>query len=1409
MASSSSSSLPRPGWVYDVFLSFRGEDTRKNFTDHLYTALRLAGIHAFRDDNELRIGEEISLQLSQAIQESKISIVVFSKGYASSTWCLGELQKILECKHTTGQSVLPVFYDIDPSDIRKQTGSFAKAFRRHKRRFKEEMEKVQKWRKALVEAADLSGLHRPSIANGHESKLIQKIVEEVSSKLNPRNMNDSSLLQKLKTTMISGGGLLDDAEEKQITNTAVRKWLAEYKDAVYEAEDFLDEIDYEALRKELDAEAQIFINPREIMGLREIEEKSRGLQESLDYLVNQKGVLGLINRTGKAPSSPKRQTTSLVDESDVCYRDDDREAILKLLLSDDANGKNPGVVPIVGMGGVGKTTLAQLVYNHSEVQERFGLKAWVCVSEDFSILKLTKAILEEVGSKPDSESLNILQTKLKERLQGKKFLLVLDDVWNEDYAEWFTLLTPLKYGAQGSKILVTTRNESVARVMRTVPTHHLNELTEDICWSLFAKHAFRGENPNDHEELLDIGRAIARKCKGLPLAAVTLGGLLRTKRDVEEWEKILESNLWDLPKDNILPALRLSYLHLPSQLKQCFAYCAIFPKDYSFRKDELVLLWMAEGFLVGSRYDEREADAECFDDLLSRSFFQKSSASPSSFVMDEFFQMHDLMHDLATHVSGQFCFSSSLGENNSSKATRRARHLSLVVDTGGGSSSTELENICEAQLLRTFRTYPHNRMCPPEIYKEIFQSTHCRLRVLFMTYCRDASMLSCSTSKLKHLRYLDLSESSFVTLPEEVSALLNLQTLILEYCKALDSLPDLRNLKHLRHLNLLGTGIERLPASLVRLVNLRYLNISDTPLEEMPPHIGRLAKLQTLTVFLVGRQSETSIKELGNLQHLRGELHIQNLQNVVDARDAGEANLKGKKHLDQLRFTWDGDTHDPQHVRSTLEKLEPDRKVKDLEIDGYGGVRFPEWVGESSFSKIVFLKLSRCTNCTSLPPLGQLASLEELSIEAFYKVVTVGSEFYGNCTAKVKPFKSLKKLSFTGMPEWREWISDEGSREAFPLLDELSITKCPNLTKALPGHNLPRLTSLIIEGCEQLATPLPRFPRLLYLYVCGCHSLESLPEEIDQIDLKQITIKGCASLKCVALDLLPKLESLDISDCPDLESLCAHERPLNDLNSLASLKILNCPKLVSFPKGGLPAPVLKRLDLLYCSNLKQLPESMHSLLPSLTSLGIIGCSEVELCPEGGFPSTLQSLEIWNCNKLIAGRMQWGLQTLPSLSHFTIGGHENIESFPEEMLLPSSLTSLTIYSLEHLKYLDYKGLQHLTSLTELVIFRCPMLESMPEEGLPSSLSSLVINNCPMLAESCEREKGSKSNFPLTVHEGFVSLPSCQNNMHRIKLICLLPQYHQLPIAEWSTIVSQNKIALPANQQDSDPNFLLQA
>lgn len=186
---SSSSSSSRHRWNYDVFLSFRGEDTRKNFTDHLYTALIQAGIHTFRDDNELPRGEEISPQLLKAIEGSRISIVVFSKHYASSRWCLDELVTIVECRQKIDQVVLPIFYDTEPSDVRKQTGSYAKAFDEHEERFKEEMEKVNKWRGALAEAGNLSGWGLHNEANGYEAEFIKRIVSDVACKLGNKTLH--------------------------------------------------------------------------------------------------------------------------------------------------------------------------------------------------------------------------------------------------------------------------------------------------------------------------------------------------------------------------------------------------------------------------------------------------------------------------------------------------------------------------------------------------------------------------------------------------------------------------------------------------------------------------------------------------------------------------------------------------------------------------------------------------------------------------------------------------------------------------------------------------------------------------------------------------------------------------------------------------------------------------------------------------------------------------------------------------------------------------------------------------------------------------------------------------------------------------------------------------------------------
>jgi hypothetical protein len=414
--------------------------------------------------------------------------------------------------------------------------------------------------------------------------------------------------------------------------------------------------------------------------MKRIEAKLGKIFEKLERLIKHKGDLRRIEgAVGGRPLSEK--TTPLVNESYVYGRDADREAIMELLRRNEENGPNVVVIPIVGMGGIGKTTIAQLVYNDSRVDDLFELKVWVWVSEIFDVTRVMDDILKKVnasvcGIKDPDES-------LKEELEGKMVLLVLDDVWNIEYSEWDKLLLPLQYAGQGSKTVVTTRNESVARVMQTVnPSYSLKGIGDEDCWQLFARHAFSGVNSGALPHLEAFGREIVRKCKGLPLAAKTLGGLLHSEGDAKEWERISNSNMWGLSNENIPPALRLSYYYLPSHLKRCFAYCAIFPKGYTFMKNELITLWMAEGFLVQSRGDvETERIGEkYFNDLVSRSFFQKSSNDPSSFIM------HELIIDLAEYVSGEFCLKfmgdgesgPRLKGGNPCRLPERTRYLSFT-----------------------------------------------------------------------------------------------------------------------------------------------------------------------------------------------------------------------------------------------------------------------------------------------------------------------------------------------------------------------------------------------------------------------------------------------------------------------------------------------------------------------------------------------------------------------------------------------------------------------------------------------------------------------------------------------------------------------------------------------------------
>ncbi|PHT35126.1 hypothetical protein CQW23_26926 [Capsicum baccatum] len=342
------------------------------------------------------------------------------------------------------------------------------------------------------------------------------------------------------------------------------------------------------------------------------------------------------------------------------------------------------------MGGVGKTTLAKAAYDHKKVTDHFGLKTWFCVSEAYDAFGITKGLLQELRSfdLKDDNNLNQLQVKLKERLKGERFLIVLDDVWNDNYKKWDDLRNIFVQGDIGSKIIVTTRKESVALMMGSWAIN-VGILSSEASWALFKRHSLENRDPpKEHPELEEVGKQIADKCKVLPLALKALAGSLRCKSEMDEWTDVLRSEIWD--SNDILPALMLSYNDLPAHLKQCFAFCAIYPKDYQFCKEQVIHLWIANGLV-----QKLHSGNQYLNKLRSRSLFERV---PESSERDGGkFLMHDLVNDLAQIASSKLCV--RLEECQGSHMLEQSRHLSYSMGRGG--EFKKLNPLSKSEQLRT------------------------------------------------------------------------------------------------------------------------------------------------------------------------------------------------------------------------------------------------------------------------------------------------------------------------------------------------------------------------------------------------------------------------------------------------------------------------------------------------------------------------------------------------------------------------------------------------------------------------------------------------------------------------------------------------------------------------------------
>ncbi|XP_065622352.1 disease resistance protein RPV1 isoform X1 [Quercus suber] len=754
-----SSSFPSSsmlGWTYDVFLSFRG-DTRKNFTDNLYTALKQKGIFTYRDDEKLKRGTFIAPELLKAIEESRFAIVILSKDYASSSWCLMELAKIVECIKKTGLIVVPVFHYVDPSDVRHQRETFADAFVKYEEHFKDDMRDVYTWRDALTQVASIAGW---DLRDKHESRVIEELVGKIFSDLN-----------------------------------------------------FI----YSSVHKDL-----VGIKPR------------------VDNMMNSYLQLGL---------------------NDVRY------------------------IGIWGMGGMGKTTLARVIYDR--INCKFEGSCFIAnirgKSGDSLLVPLQKQILSDILIESNIYIRNIQWgiNVIKRRLCCKKVLIILDDV--DHYEQLEALVGEQDWFGQGSRIIITTRNQHllIQHKVSEAEIYEAKKLNNDEALQLFSMKAFKKDSPL--EGYVELSQEMISYASGLPLALKVLGSFL-FHRSIDGWKGAI-NRLKESPEREILDVLQISYDGLKEREKNIFLDIACF-----FNRN-------CEDYVVNilqTLYDQPIIDIDVLKEksLITTSWGKK-------------LQMHDLLQELGREIVRRESPENPsqrsrlwLGEDifrvlKYSEGTtflkgifldstpEKVQHLNVKSFSNMNNLRLlKISNVDLPQGLHDFSSelcfihwdgYPLKSMptsfkpdklvelnMPCSLIKHLWKGIKSAKRLklidlrdsrnlietpdfsgvpnlqhLILQCCTRLSKIHTSLGGLKQLLQLDLSGcKSLESLPSKIS-LESLEVFILSGCSRLKKFPEIvGNMSRLSHLYLDGTAIKELPSSVEHLTGLVKLDLSGSAIRE-------------------------------------------------------------------------------------------------------------------------------------------------------------------------------------------------------------------------------------------------------------------------------------------------------------------------------------------------------------------------------------------------------------------------------------------------------------------------------------------------------------------------------------------------------------------------------------------------
>nr|UBY07288.1 NBS-LRR disease resistance protein [Dasypyrum villosum] len=1143
-----------------------------------------------------------------------------------------------------------------------------------------------------------------------------------------------------------------DSEQAAACRAGATAWLEDIKKVAYKASEVFDEFKYEALRRKAKKEGhykelgfsvvKLFPTHNRFVFRKRMGRKLHKIMQAIEALMTERNTFGFQNQQQQLVSNQWREMDGdIFDLKKITSRsrEKDNKNIVDILVGQAYNA-DLTVVPIFGMGGLGKTTLAQLVYNDPKIQKHFDVLLWVCVSHSFDVDSLAKSIVdaapekkddateaaaskkkndssEAAASKKKNDGIEVGQVAASKKkktpldilqnvVSGQRYLLVLDDVWTRQVHKWEKLKARLEHGGMGSAVLTTTRDKGVAEIMGTIEAYSLGALEGQYIKEIIETAAFsRFKEEERPAALVNMVDEIVDRCAGSPLAATALGSVLRTKTSEEEWKAVSSRSSICTVETGILPILKLSYNDLPSHMKQCFAFCAIFPKDYDIDVDKLIQLWIAHGFIIEEKQVRLETIGKhIFNELVSRSFFQdvklvqatdREIEDTGSCYSRTTCKIHDLMHDvalsvmekecaLATEEPGKIEYVVTTEEPGQSEwLPNTARHLYLSCKEPEKRLNSSLEKISPAIQTLLCDGYMKNSLQHLSKYGSLQALQLC----LYLSF-------PLKPKHLHHLRYLDLSRSLIKKLPEDMSILYNLQMLNLSGCIYLVGLP--RQLKYM--------------------TALRHLYTHGCPgLKSMPRDLGKLTSLQTLTCFVVGSGSNCSnVGELRNL-NLGGQLELRNLENVKEEH-ATLAKLVNKKELRELTLRWSAGGNDA----TVLEKIEPHDGLHAIRIHSYGSTTFPTWM--AMLQNIVQIHLVGCKKLQWLFNRGSDTSLV---------------------------FPNLKELMLEHLECLERWwkIDNDGMQGEeimFPRLEKLFISWCLKLT-ALPGQpTFPNLQNVFIQKCPELTTTA-KSPKLRVLSMRGraeelflwvARHMTSLTT-LRLHSLQDSTENTSATAEHGLREVVESKENWNSRDFPlavlvlrnfksGVTELCACFVHLQELS------ISTCRVLVHWPEKLFKGLVsLRRFVIDNCENLigyaqqapagPSTPSETSQLLPRLESLLIYSCKS--LVEVFNLPTSLRKMGIQLCDKL------------------------------EVLYLPPSLEELQIIRCVGLTSLESRSGQ-LPSLVYLWLSDCNTLPFLPDGPQAySSLQYLYITNCPgmkMLPASLQQRLGSIQEEYIDAH-----------------------------------------------------------